>query len=350
MKKILYKSVFLFLLFVLSNISIAQTNKQRILDLYEDIERTELIEKYVKIIADGISTCIPVFVLSDSYKGYAIIGGDELFWYYKNEILDSIQAKKMSMKDYYTFATNFVLNRDTIKFVSKELPKFWGHKFSIVDSIVDYPYEKKQELIDLAFGDDALMKRKTNSWDILYHPESIILKLFEWDIFLIYGDDDGTYGLYAHTSYDGRIGSEPADMINDCLIKFLAHINPQSDHNIYIVTDFYPLCFYFRNEEELNNEKIIYSTNRTLRDGLSDTIFSELLESGITVVDYCGLFLEKDSLTISFEENIITKSEEKGRLASFPKIKGNFIYQYLPLKKKWIFIEAKYDSVPSDRW
>jgi len=323
----------------------AQTNRQRILDLQEDIDRTELIEKYVKVIGNGFSTCMPVFIISDLYTGYAIIGGDDLFSYYKKEYLDSNQAKKMSMKDYYTFAANLLLNKDTIKFVSKELPKFWGQKVSIVDSIVNYPYEKKQELIDLAFGDDALMKRETNSRNTLYQPASTILKLFEWGIFMMYWDDPPSYELYDYTQFDGRIGSEPADMINDCLIKFLAHINPQSDHNIHIMTDFYPRCFYFRDhEEELSGEKITYIAYKELINSQSDTTFSKLLENGISVIDYCGLFLENDLLTISFYKNIITQSEERGRLSSSQEVRGDFIYQYSPTKKKWYFIEAKYEE------
>lgn len=347
MKK-LYKSIvfILLLIFVLCNIGIAQTDRQRTLDLQEGIEKEELIRKFVKIIADGFSTCIPVYVSSDSYNGYVILSGNDLFWYYR-EVLDSIPLQKSSMKDYYIFATNFLLNKDTIKLASKEMLKSWEyHKFSIVDSIINYPEEKKQELIELAFDENGYIREESGSGHTLYQQGSLILKLFEWGILVASGGIPLTYALFDYTPFDGRIGSEPADMINDCMIKFLEHINPQSD-DIYVFTDGYQYCFGFRHDEELRKENIKYITYEELRNQKSDTIFSELLKHGIRTVDYRGIFLENDLLIISFYENIIFTNEE-GRLAKYdPEIQGNFIYLYFPSKKKWNFVEAEYKEHPT---
>jgi hypothetical protein len=164
--------------------------------LQESIGKEKLIERYIRAIGNGFSTCIPVFISSESYNGYAIINGDDLFFYYKDEVLDSIQSQNFSDADYFTFAKNLLLQKDMIKLIFKKSgSKSWTHKkFQIVDSIMNYSYDKKQELIDLAFEDDASMK-KINSKPI-YQSGSLVLKLFEWGIFLMEWDTLMNYYLF----------------------------------------------------------------------------------------------------------------------------------------------------------
>ena len=96
------------------------------------------------------------------------------------------------------------LQTDTIKFTSKEMPKHWEyyHTFSIVDSIMNYPKGKKQELLELAFDENAIMRKGTDSRFSLYQIGSLILKLFEWNIFMIHWNDgsgSSYYELYDYT-------------------------------------------------------------------------------------------------------------------------------------------------------
>jgi len=197
MKKKSYKSIFftLLLMFVLGNIGIAQTATQILLNLQESIEKEELVERYVRAMGNGFATCIPVFVSSDSYNGYAIISGDDLFFYYIDEFLDSVQSQNFSNEDYRTFAKNLLLQKDTIKLVYKKYQPNWKFRsFQVVDSIMNYSYDKKQELIDLAFGDDTSLKELDSK--PIYQLGSIVLKLFEWGIFMMDWDYPPYYRLF----------------------------------------------------------------------------------------------------------------------------------------------------------
>ena len=178
------------------NIGVAQTGRQILLNLQESTGKEELLDRYVRALGNGFATCIPVFVASDSCNGYTIISGDDLFYYYRDEFLDSVQSKNFSDEDYFTFAKNILLQKDTIKLVFK---KYNGNSwkfnaFQIVDSIMDYSYDKKQELIDLAFEDDGSMKELDSK--PIYQVGSIVLKLFEWGILMMDWDAPPYYRLF----------------------------------------------------------------------------------------------------------------------------------------------------------
>ena len=336
---------------VLYNISIAQTVGEKILKMQEGIEREDLIEIFVKANYSSCYTCMPIYVMSDSYNGYTIISGEGLFCYYKYAFGDSVQSKillKNNYNNYYNFAKNLLLKGDSIRLNSKELynrEQGWEFKpFTIIDSIINYPEGKKQELIDLAFGESGFMKKDTYLRNLDQHG-SLILKLFEWGIFTLYWDEYLDYGLFNYTMFDSRIRHEPADMINDCLIMFLEHINNTQSNTIYILTDFYPYNFDFRSDEKLTKKGIEYVSLEELRNSESNDItLATSLKKGVRIVHYCGIFLESDLLTISFSENIMFLQEEGFLARHAPNIKGNFIYQYSPLTKKWNFIETKYDD------
>ncbi len=344
MKNSLFKRIFAILLFIFisCNICIPQTNRERILNLQENIKKEELIEIFVKVFGDGVSTCIPVFLISDSYVGNAIIGGDELFSYYKYEILDSAESKTILMKDFYNFTVDLLLKNDTIKLGSKEFYNYkrgWEFQiFSTVDSIINYPKEKKLSLINLAFGEDGIMRKKIDSNSYVYQPGSLILKLFEWGIFMIYTENPPNYQLFDYTMFRNIDKSgEPTDMINDCLISFLDHI--KDFQNLYVMTDYYPYNFYFR-DNEMDERQIKYITTEELNNKSN----AMLLKDGIRVVYLEDIKLENDLLKLKFSESTIIMNKNK-QLAKIPPINtGDFTYQYSPITQNWNLIELKYDT------
>ena len=187
-------SLLTILMLVSCNIGNAQTATRILLNLQDSIGKEDLLEKYIRALGNGFATCIPVFVSSDSYKGYAIISGDDLFYYYRDEYLDSVQSRNFSNEDYYAFAKNLLLQKDTIKLAFKKYQHNWFKAFQIVDSIMNYSYDKKQELIDLAFENDGSMKE--SNLKPIYQLGSIVLKLFEWGIFMMDWDAPPYYRLF----------------------------------------------------------------------------------------------------------------------------------------------------------
>jgi hypothetical protein len=218
MGKKLYQSMFFtfLMMFVLCNSCVTRTSTQKLLYSQKKLGKEELVKEYVRLFGNGISACMPILVVLDSSTGYAVLNGDQLWGYYKRVILDSAQLETYPMEDYYIFAANLLLKKDTIKINPKRLCdyKWWSftaniginyhdiYIFPIIDSIINYTKEKKQKLINLAFDDNACLRKKVDSEFCIYQPGSIIIKLFEWDIFMVYYSDGRTYD---YALFDDRI-------------------------------------------------------------------------------------------------------------------------------------------------
>lgn len=345
MKNKLWKYSFTAILWaiIFCNFCNAQTTRQQILDLQKNIGKEKLIEKFVTIFGDGISTCMPVNISSDYFKGKAIIDGEGLFSYYKYEILDSIESQKMDMEDYYKFATNLLLKNDTIHLGSRKLydnKLGWEFQtFPIIDSIINYPKDKQAKLINSAFDENGMMKVDPVSNTYLYQPGSLILKLFEWGILIIDAEDLPAYFLFYHSMLDElkKLGQQPSDMINDCLTTFIDHISDAKE--LYLLTDYYPYNFEFR-DFETNKKNINYISIEEMRN--SENI--KLLENGIRVIFYEGMILDKDSLLFKFSESDMIMRNEKQLKRIMPINSAEYFFQYSPETQDWNFTEVKYSK------
>ena len=238
--------------------------------------------------------------------------------------------------DYYDFAKKILLLKDTLKFTGSQMSDAendWVFSpVSAVDSIINYPEEKKEELIKLTFDENAVIRDPIN-----IDFGALITKLIEWNVFVVQIQGDIIFiSLFDYTIFQDSNG-EPTDMINDCLISFLDHIGDVQ--NLYVMTDYYPYNFYFR-DNEMDERQIKYITTEELGNKSN----TKLLKDGIRVVYLDGMKLENDLLKFKFSESTIIM-KKKRQLAKIPPMNsGDFIYQYSPITQSWSLIEVKYDK------